>query len=726
MSIFNTGILQDIRNINSTKRFDILVDRTTTGFSSAFKTDGKYSIMTLSVRGTWVGEILALRRFISSDSNELIDTIYDQSGDVTDRITENGTYYIHISNHESFYLDVSTLTSGSVTVYGRATNNLSLDVEQLISPFPYIDYEVFNGETTTGFSSAFIFKRQYKSGFIDIGGTFTGELSIIGRRHGDSTNITIYPKDRKGRTVKNITEGGTYFFNPSGLERVYLNIVSISSGSVDADLRLSTEQEPYKTDQPVKPIVINREFPPGYSAGDTGESVVEFTPAVNSVTVVNKSHDTPIQFLLNGKWSSTDMSNFDDLIVVQPKGATTIYSDFIDSLLIASFFNYAEVEIIAGHDLPNKQLPGENEFDIGYTASRSNLQGNAPHGYDIAHIRGSKFALKSGNVLYISDDYGETISSSNDFGFPVNRAFITEKGNIIAHVGSDTSNGDIWHSTNNGATYANVLSGVITWFNNYAIDSRKIGGNDYVIFAEYGGDADATKNIWRSSDDGATWASALAVSTPADIRHFHTVHWVEAIGQWIATSGDGATQSKWYRSTDASGATWELVPITVDVNGDGVSQVFRLLGMGFDNSGIIWATDAASTRSGQADGIFRMDYSKLDNTTFNEDTDVEKLVHLDSYAYPIAQWDDDIIVGTRVKSSASGRHTPCLYLSRNRGKTWRKIMQFDTTKGETDVSSGPYGILGKDGRGRVFISFIGTSVGAFSSWQNWRGIHIKL
>ena len=727
MSIINQGVLADIKKINSTEQTTIFENKDSTGLSSAYDVSGRFTTLIISVRGTWVGNIRFITRFLVGDSNVNIEQYYDEKGFVHDRIRSNGTYYINISGAHRIYGQVVSLTSGSVSVYCKSTNNISPIVGHLINSGGYTEVPVLTDQATNTIQTVALFK-EYKSAFFNITGTWAATIVLSGRRHGSDDLIPFNPRLRNGRVVKAITSNGTYFFDPAGWRQIVFSVTGIASGSVSLNAFFSELQEPKGgSSYPVSPVFISKEFPPYQSEA---VSVVDLEDEYNSVTVYNDSKDTPIQFLVNGKWNTIDLAKMNEVVVVQPGGAVTVYFDWIDSLLVGSYFNYAQVRIVAGQDLPNVNYPGSSKYEVGYHAVQALLKGKKEYfGYRLMHIRGNRFALNefptSEKTLKISDDAGKTFVNSYTFTEVINKAFILNNNDILVHIGN-VNEGDVYLSKDDGLTYTKVLEGVIMWYNNYAIEHRRIGGEEVVMFAEYGNDDQPKKNIWRSNNGGETWASALEVDTPTDIRHFHTLHWVQEIDRWIATTGDTNDQTKWYRSTTGAGTAFEVVPITAAAATAGTSAYFRLLGMAFDGKGIVWATDAASSRANHYDGIFRMDYTKMDATSFDPKVDLTELVRHDTMSYLIAQFDDDIIVGTRTKLSAHGRHVPTLYYSPDRGKTWQKILQIHDKKGAGVAVSGFYSFIGRDGTGRIFLSVLGESVGVGDSWQNWEGIWIKL
>lgn len=86
-----------------------------------------------------------------------------------------------------------------------------------------------------------------------------------------------------------------------------------------------------------------------------------------------------------------------------------------------------------------------------------------------------------------------------------------------------------------------------------------------VIFGEYAGDSKATVNLWRTIDKGANWTAVLTktgnngVVFSGEVRHFHVVaRDLHVAGCWWASSGDGNSQSAIYRSTD-DGQTWATI-----------------------------------------------------------------------------------------------------------------------------------------------------------------------
>jgi hypothetical protein len=89
--------------------------------------------------------------------------------------------------------------------------------------------------------------------------------------------------------------------------------------------------------------------------------------------------------------------------------------------------------------------------------------------------------------------------------------------------------------------------------------------NGIIMFATYpiNGVNDNPKlqsRIYRSTDNGINWDICFSVDYP-EIRHWHTLILLDG-NKWLATSGDTASQSRWFQSID-DGESW---PEVTDLN----------------------------------------------------------------------------------------------------------------------------------------------------------------
>ena len=107
-----------------------------------------------------------------------------------------------------------------------------------------------------------------------------------------------------------------------------------------------------------------------------------------------------------------------------------------------------------------------------------------------------------------------------------------------------------------------VINKSVVGFNSWHSQSSIAQSNNgTIMFATYpiNGINDENKfqsRIYRSIDNGISWEICFALDYP-DIRHWHTLILLDD-NNWLATSGDTASQSRWFQSVD-DGESWTEV-----------------------------------------------------------------------------------------------------------------------------------------------------------------------
>ncbi|WP_159321704.1 hypothetical protein, partial [Spiribacter roseus] len=111
-------------------------------------------------------------------------------------------------------------------------------------------------------------------------------------------------------------------------------------------------------------------------------------------------------------------------------------------------------------------------------------------------------------------------------------------------------------NTNLEEMYVNEV-GCVGWHSQNAIDFN----DDVIMYAEYpynGSNSNDTKNpsVYITCDGGANWNKCFSIEYP-EVRHWHTLEHVSN-RRWVLTSGDTASQSRWFETWD-DGGVWHEV-----------------------------------------------------------------------------------------------------------------------------------------------------------------------
>lgn len=346
------------------------------------------------------------------------------------------------------------------------------------------------------------------------------------------------------------------------------------------------------------------------------------------ITVLNTSRYVAAYITVNTK-----------KIRIEPGQTVKIFGENITSLDYSSAVGKAILQIIMGDiDVATTNVP---------PVSSAYME---KHSHQILCCRGNEvYRVKAPYQISYSSDNGVVFASKKDMS-PVlpSDGFITNAKTLIFR-GND---GNLYRSIDKGSTTTQVKTGVRGW---------RSGGiaqfGNTIIYVEYGTD-EGTYNIWRSTDDGATWTSVYARTAPTDIRHFHSVDYDIFGGKWYATSGDGDSQCVWYESAN-DGATWSAV---VGASG---SQKWRTTNLIFPGDGtVIWASDSDTKYR----GVYRAELSNLAGAT--------KIFHLDAPALTTFNIGPNIAVCTRVEGAVVGESIPSIYVTRDNGNIWQKELEW--------------------------------------------------
>lgn len=249
--------------------------------------------------------------------------------------------------------------------------------------------------------------------------------------------------------------------------------------------------------------------------------------------------------------------------------------------------------------------------------------------------------------------------------------FVDERSSIIyllkTTTGFSMSNNYVCAFWNDGTTWhqkENPLSlGSKIWLgNNNSIDvcSSADWSERAVIFGEYGTTTDGTTYaLWKSTNNGTSWKKVLELggdsggkTLSGEIRHWHTVQADPYTKHWWATSGDGNSQCRIYRSTD-KGNTWELL-----FSG---SQRERTCCFVFDKDCIYYGMDSTNNWDENSIKIVKIDRSKLETDRENCREDVAAVDSAFAvYGLSRTYYPDGFLVWSQQEPGAS--YTPGRYI----------------------------------------------------------------
>ena len=255
------------------------------------------------------------------------------------------------------------------------------------------------------------------------------------------------------------------------------------------------------------------------------------------------------------------------------------------------------------------------------------------HSYDRnKRTSGQVITSRNGKFVFVSKNLGESWDGMehNEF-FSVSNTFLTRDNRMLISGRDSKNNTKFRISVVEGReVISSCIVGDFGWHGTYSIDE----GDGCIMYAEYPSNKSTDKNkfsskILRSTDGGFSWSSVFEIGYP-EIRHFHTCTAIpNREGNWIVTSGDTPSQSRFWISED-DGENWREVSEVDPIPGySSLTQrksVHRTVVMGFQDGGLIWATDdilGEPSKYGEGEGEVS---SKLVKSVYPGDTVVSEIV----------------------------------------------------------------------------------------------------
>lgn len=271
--------------------------------------------------------------------------------------------------------------------------------------------------------------------------------------------------------------------------------------------------------------------------------------------------------------------------------------------------------------------------------------------WQILAVRGNEmYRISSSYSVSYSSNQGLIWSTKKDWNpiIPV-IGWITKAKTLLLLC----NDGKLYRSTDKGANFTEVIASVRDLRSGSVLE---VGST--IIVAEYG-TTDGTYNVWRSTNDGATFTPVLAKTCPTDIRHFHGVSYDHFGKKWYVFSGDGDTQSIWFSSAD-DGATF------TPVIGASGSQLWRTLNLFFVGNGeVVWASDSDSPAY---KGIWKAKLSDLANAVMK--------LSLDGTPLGGFKVGNNIAIYTRHEGAPTYPCVPGIFVSRDDGNMWLKELEW--------------------------------------------------
>lgn len=317
--------------------------------------------------------------------------------------------------------------------------------------------------------------------------------------------------------------------------------------------------------------------------------------------------------------------------------------------------------------------------------------------YDVFAFEGDTlYGVDTNLQVFKSTDGGKTWPSTKLGNLP---ATVSKAGGSY-HNGAVLvwlSNGKLIRTTDDFATVLTIKTDINNPITPNGI-ARSVRDPKKIMFCEYTATPETNTTelplrVFFSSDNGATWKVVMTKNNPTDIRHFHSVDFINGDDnklEWIVTSGDGHNNGKsikWWRSVD-DGATWTQI-FGDTSNADG-AQMFRTLGIAkIQPNTYIWTCD-----SFEENYVFACPADDL------RQENVIKIQALGSHSWGVKGGKHWLVTCDKVESTTfNGQYLNRIYVSGDGMATMFKEYEFESNENIMGV----LGVQGPDIKGRFYV-----------------------
>jgi len=202
----------------------------------------------------------------------------------------------------------------------------------------------------------------------------------------------------------------------------------------------------------------------------------------------------------------------------------------------------------------------------GWTARIYHCSVAMPDG-SIVLTGGSNASSGDKNDVWRSNDYGATwmlVNASAEWTARAqHRSVVMPDGSIVLMGGHDNSynlKNDVWRSNDYGATWM-LVNASAGWTARRGFSSIAMPDGSIVLMGGYDNSYNLKNDVWRSTDNGATWTQVNASTGWTARRGFSSIAMPD--GSIVLMGGYDSVSPYWYkndmwRSTD-NGATWTQV-----------------------------------------------------------------------------------------------------------------------------------------------------------------------
>lgn len=338
----------------------------------------------------------------------------------------------------------------------------------------------------------------------------------------------------------------------------------------------------------------------------------------------------------------------------------------------------------------------ETELVVLKTAVGDTSTGQVPLRITNRDSNGNLWATDNSTGVWKSTDDAVTwTTTGNTTGLSMtgnNFVWVTSTGTVLVVAQDATPVYHLCRSTDGGATFSKVFdfnSGSLGVLGSQSIAEDTSPSPKRLYVAEYCPTNQTSVNLYKSTDDGATW-TAVYTFAQGVVRHFHAVRVDPFVTSrvWV-TIGDTGTQPRIGYSDDG-GTTFTWIT-------QGQYPQSRAVGLIFASDAVYWLADTPD----QSSDVYRYDRTSQQITTVTGRT-------FETPFYFAVQWQGLAAIFGGAETAGNGYtgdgFAAWVTGNLNTGQNyWSTVARWKRTQTSTTTPSVPYAITEPDSNGQFWV-----------------------